>query len=161
MNMQEAADRADSIFDTTFSAIKPAVQWTHTYSVPGDCYVDRERSVMTIISAQRRSSFLGVVERHWKSAGYKFVAASENGLAANFKTQDGFQLQVLIGTNGQAHFQRHHPVCRKIRCCFADQQPKWPGLFKGTTACRQRPLELLVGRSSHFKLIWTSPHLSR
>lgn len=130
MNMQEAADRADSILDKTFSDIKPAVQWTHTYSMPGDCYVDRERSVMTIISAQRRNSFLGVVERHWKSAGYKFVAASENGLAANFKTQDGFQLQVLIGTNGQAHFNVTTPCVEKSDVASPTSSPNGPDYSK-------------------------------
>ncbi|MFD9280834.1 hypothetical protein ACFWD7_26610 [Streptomyces mirabilis] len=70
MNMQEAAEQADSILDKTFSAIKPAAQWTHAHSTPGDCFVDRERSVMTIISTERRGSFLGVLERH------KLVATS-------------------------------------------------------------------------------------
>ncbi|GGQ74193.1 hypothetical protein GCM10010280_20790 [Streptomyces pilosus] len=37
MNLQEAADRADDILDETFAAIKPPVQWTHRYSMPGDC----------------------------------------------------------------------------------------------------------------------------
>ncbi|MFJ5103449.1 hypothetical protein [Streptomyces sp. NPDC088554] len=82
MNLQEAADRADRILDEAFVAIKPPVQWTHRYSMPGGCYVDRDRSVMTIISAERRGNFLGVLERHWKSKGYKLVATSPNGLVA-------------------------------------------------------------------------------
>ncbi|MFD6325978.1 hypothetical protein ACFWOL_24635 [Streptomyces sp. NPDC058442] len=113
MDMQEAADRADKILGETLATVKPPVQWTHTYSMPGDCYVDRERSVMTIISEERRGSFLGVLERHWKGKGYDFVAVSEDGLAANFKTQEGFQLQVLIGTNGQAHLSVTTPCVEK------------------------------------------------
>ncbi len=104
MNMQEAADRADALLDGTFAAIKPAVRWTPTFTMPGDCSVDRDRAVMTIISEQRRDAFLGVVERHWKSEGYELVDVSANGLAANFVTEDGFQLQVLVGAQGQAHF---------------------------------------------------------
>ncbi len=103
LNLQEAADRADEILDETFAAIKPPVQWTHRYSMPGDCYVDHDRAVMTIISAERRGSFLGVLERHWKSKGYKLVSTSPNGLVAHFRTQDGFQLEVLIAPSGQAH----------------------------------------------------------
>ncbi|WP_077797011.1 hypothetical protein [Streptomyces sp. JHA26] len=113
MNMQEAADRADAILDKTFAAIKPPVRWTPTFTMPGDCYVDRDRTVMTIISEQRRAAFLGVVERHWKSEGYELVDVSANGLAANFRTKDGFQLQVLVGAHGQAHFSVTTPCVEK------------------------------------------------
>ena len=130
MNMQEAADKADTILDETFAAIKPPVQWTHTYSMPGDCYVDRERSVMTIISTERRGSFLGVLERHWKSKGYKLVATSQNGLAANFKTQDGFQLEVLIGTTGQAHVSVTTPCVEKSEVAPPTSTPNGPDYSK-------------------------------
>ncbi|MFD7060383.1 hypothetical protein [Streptomyces sp. NPDC059906] len=113
MNMQEAADRADDILDRTFAAIKPAVQWTPTYTVPADCYVDRDRTVMTIISGERRAAFLGVVERYWKSQGYELVDVSANGLAANFKTKNEFQLQVLVGARGQTHFSVTTPCVEK------------------------------------------------
>ncbi|GHD60005.1 hypothetical protein GCM10010317_051570 [Streptomyces mirabilis] len=129
MNMQEAAEQDDSILDRTFSAIKPAVQWTHTHSMPGDCHVDRDRSVMTIISTER-SRFLGVLERHWKSKGYKFVAASQNGLAANFKTQDGFQLEVLIGTTGQAHPSVTTPCVEESEVAPPTSKPNGPDCSK-------------------------------
>lgn len=130
MNMQEAADWADNILDETLAAVKPPVQWAHTYSMPGDCYVDRERSIMTIISEERRGSFLGVLERHWKGKGYNFVAASENGLAANFKTQDGFQLQVLIGANGQAHLSVTTPCVEKSEVASPTSKPNGPDYSK-------------------------------
>lgn len=130
MNMQEAADRADTILDETFASIKPPVQWTHRYSMPGDCYVDRERSVMTIISAERRGGFLGVLERHWKSKGYKLVATSPNGLAANFETQDGFQLEVLIGTTGQAHVSVTTPCVEKSEVAPPTSKPNGPDYSK-------------------------------
>ncbi len=128
--MQEAADKADAILDETLAAIKPPVQWTHTYSMPGDCYVDRDRSVMTIISAERRRSFLGVLERHWKGKGYKLVAASQNGLAANFETQDDFQLEVLIGTNGQAHLSVTTPCVEKSAVAPPTSKPNGPDYSK-------------------------------
>lgn len=130
MNMQEAADRADAILDETLKAVKPPVQWTHTYSMPGDCYVDRDRSVMTIISTERRSSFLGVLERHWKSKGYKIVATSQNGLAANFETQDGFQLEVLIAPNGQAHLSVTTPCVEKSEVAQPTSKPNGPDYSK-------------------------------
>ncbi|MDX3568754.1 hypothetical protein [Streptomyces sp. ID05-47C] len=130
MNLQEAADEADTILDEAFAAIKPAVQWTHRYSMPGDCYVDRDRAVMTIISAERRGSFLGVLERHWKSKGYKLVATSPNGLVAHFKTQDDFQLEVLIGPNGQAHLSVTTPCVDKSDVAQPTSKPNGPDYSK-------------------------------
>ncbi|WP_307853988.1 hypothetical protein [Streptomyces tagetis] len=126
MNLQEAADKADGILDEAFAAIKPPVQWTHRYSMPGDCYVDRDRAVMTVISAERRGSFLGVLERHWKSKGYSLVATSPNGLAAHFKTEDGFQLEVLIGPNGQAHLSVTTPCVEKSEVAQPTSRPSGP-----------------------------------
>ncbi|MEU7338950.1 hypothetical protein [Streptomyces sp. NPDC007074] len=130
MNMQEAAGAADGILDQTLAAIRPPVQWTHTYSAPGDCYVDRDRSVMTVISAERRGSFLGLVERHWKSKGYRLVATSRNGLAANFETQDGFQLEVLIGPNDQAHLSVTTPCVEKSEVAPPTSKPNGPDYSK-------------------------------
>jgi hypothetical protein len=130
MNLQEVADRADKILDEAFAAIKPPVEWTHRYSMPGDCYVDRDRAVMTIISAERRGSFLGVLERHWKSKGYKFVATSPNGLVAHFKTQDGFQLEVLIGPNGQAHLSVTTPCVKESEVAQPTSKPNGPDYSK-------------------------------
>lgn len=130
MNLQEAADRADKILDGTFAAIKPPVQWTHLYSMPGDCYVDRDRSVMTIISTERRGSFLGVIERYWKAKGYKLVSTSPNGLLANFMTQDGFQLEVLIAPNGQAHLGVTTPCVEKSDVTQPTSKPNGPDYSK-------------------------------
>ncbi|MET8830818.1 hypothetical protein ABZX40_35260 [Streptomyces sp. NPDC004610] len=126
MNLQEAADRADTMLDEAFAAIKPPVQWTHLYSMPGDCYVDRDRSVMTVISAERRGAFLGVLERHWKSKGYELVATSPNGLTAHFRTQDGFQLEVLIAPNGQAHLSITTPCVDKSDVAQPTSTPNGP-----------------------------------
>lgn len=126
MNLQEAADRADAILDETFAAIKPPVQWTHRYSMPGDCYVDRDRAVMTIISAERRGSFLGLLDRHWKGKGYKLVSTSPNGLAAHFVTQDGFQLEILIAPNGQAHLSVTTPCVEESDVAQPTSKPNGP-----------------------------------
>ena len=130
MNLQEAADRADKILDEAFAAIKPPVEWTHRYSMPGGCYVDRDRAVMTIISAERRGWFLGVLERHLNNTGYTLVATSPTGLVAHFKTQDGFQLEVLIGPNGQAHLSITTPCVEKSDVAQPTSKPNGPDYSK-------------------------------
>ncbi|MGW0788551.1 hypothetical protein ACWD04_09890 [Streptomyces sp. NPDC002911] len=115
MNMQEAADRADAILDTTFAGIKPAVEWVHGQSTEGSCDVSRRRSVLTVISDQRRGGFLGVVERGWKKAGYRQlgVNASVESPATYFETEDGFRVRLLIGGGGQAFFEVATPCVEK------------------------------------------------
>ncbi|MFJ2266039.1 hypothetical protein ACIOHO_06565 [Streptomyces sp. NPDC087849] len=106
MNMQEAAVRADEILDGTFAAIKPPVHWTHDESVEGGCDVQRSRAVMTIISEERRGSFLGIIERYWESQGYKQLAVNNSkSPAIYYRTPDGFNVRVLVGSNGQAFFE--------------------------------------------------------
>ncbi|MEV1038514.1 MULTISPECIES: hypothetical protein [unclassified Streptomyces] len=106
MNMQEAAMRADEILDGTFAAIKPSVHWTHDESIEGVCDVQRSRAVMTIVSEERRGSFLGVIERYWKSQGYEQLAVNKSkSPAMYYRTPDGFNVRVLIGSNGQAFFE--------------------------------------------------------
>ncbi|MFJ2129973.1 hypothetical protein ACIOMQ_03470 [Streptomyces sp. NPDC087845] len=106
MNMQEAAVRADEILDGTFAAIKPPVHWTHGQSTEGGCDVQRRRAVMTIISEERRGSFLGLIERYWESQGYKQLAVNNSkSPAIYYRTPDGFNVRVLVGSNGQAFFE--------------------------------------------------------
>ncbi|MEV3874133.1 hypothetical protein [Streptomyces sp. NPDC049906] len=107
MNMQEAADRADAILDGTLAAVKPAVSWTHGETSEGDCDLSRRRAVMTVISEERRGSFLGVVERHWKSEGFSplGVNASRELPATYFETPDDFRVRLRFGGNGQAFFE--------------------------------------------------------
>ncbi|MFJ6698576.1 hypothetical protein ACIQM4_21225 [Streptomyces sp. NPDC091272] len=106
MNMQQAAERADSILDETFAAIKPPVNWTHGQSTEGSCDVSRRRQVMTIISPERRGSFFGVVERHWKDQGYRHLSSNNSKIPATyFETQDGFRVRLLVGLQGHASFE--------------------------------------------------------
>ncbi|MFE9677804.1 hypothetical protein ACFYO5_27405 [Streptomyces sp. NPDC006259] len=115
MNMQEAAEHADKMLDATLAAIKPAVHWTHGETTAGSCDVSRRRAVMTIISTERRGSFLGVVERHWKAEGYRQLGAnrSTNSPATYFETPDHFRVRLLIGGNGQAFFEVATPCVAK------------------------------------------------
>ncbi|MER5845142.1 hypothetical protein [Streptomyces prasinus] len=115
MNMQEAAERADRILDGTLGAIVPAVHWTHGESTEGSCDVSRRRAVMTIISPERRGSFLGVVERHWKAEGYRQLGVNQSAKspATYFETLDEFRVRLLIGGNGQAFFEVATPCVAK------------------------------------------------
>ncbi|MFI8963726.1 hypothetical protein ACIGO8_16615 [Streptomyces sp. NPDC053493] len=126
MNMQQAAERADQILDETMAAIVPPVQWTHRQTMPGNCSTDRARTVMTIISEQRRSAFLGLVDRHWRSKGYAFRATSVDKLSAHYLTPDGFQLEVLIGWKGQAHFEITTPCVDKSEVLPPTTPPNGP-----------------------------------
>ncbi|WP_198533732.1 hypothetical protein [Streptomyces odonnellii] len=107
MNMQEAAERADSILDATFGAIRPEVRWTHGETTTGSCDLSRRRAVMTVISEQRRGGFLGVVERFWRKSGYEITSVNTNREfpAIYARSPDGFGLRLSIAGKGQAFFE--------------------------------------------------------
>ncbi|WP_256104068.1 hypothetical protein [Streptomyces sp. ODS05-4] len=62
------------------------------------------RFVVTIVSAERRGAFLGVVEHHWKSAHYKITSVRDNKEApAIYASGPGdFRLSLAFGDKGQA-----------------------------------------------------------
>lgn len=125
MNMQEAADRADRILDETFSGIRPSVEWVHGESTEGGCDVSRRRAVVTVISDERRGSFLGVVEREWQKAGYRQIGmnASVKSPATYFETPDGFRVRLLIGGRGQAFFEVATPCVERSSVSKPTPQP--------------------------------------
>ncbi|MFD5034400.1 hypothetical protein ACFWM0_28920 [Streptomyces sp. NPDC058405] len=107
MDMQEAANRADSILDGTLDAIKPEVKWTHGETTAGSCDLSRRRTVMTVISEQRRGAFLGVIDRLWRKSGYEITSVNSNKEfpAIYAKSSDGFGMSLSIGGKGQAFFE--------------------------------------------------------
>ncbi|MFC8591013.1 hypothetical protein [Streptomyces atroolivaceus] len=111
MNMQEAATRADVILDDVFDEIRPEVRWTHGPTTTGSCDVTRRRAVMTIVSAERRGNFLGVVERAWRSSGYRMKSINNDpDVPAIFaQTQDGFGVSLIVGGEGQVFFEVDTP----------------------------------------------------
>lgn len=115
MNMQEAAERADTLLIDTINSIKPPVMWAYGISTDGGCEVSRRISVTTVISPERRGSFLGVVERQWETSGFthRGTNKSEKTPATYFLTPDGFQIRVLFGYQGQAHFEVATPCVEK------------------------------------------------
>ncbi|MDQ0789564.1 hypothetical protein [Streptomyces sp. B3I8] len=107
MNMQEAADRADALLADTMDAIKPPVDWVHGLSSDLSCSVSRRVAVTTVISNERRGSFLGIVERHWKKKGFTHRGSnnSKSSPATYFLTSDNFQIRLRFGYQGQAQFE--------------------------------------------------------
>ncbi len=124
ITMQQAADRADEMLNVTLGAIKPAVQWTHSGTSLGSCDVSRSRTVMTVISEERRGNFLGVVQRFWEKSGYqiKSVNKSKTFPAIFAQSPDGFGISLLVGGAGQVAFEVDSPCVKPSK--VAD--PKTP-----------------------------------
>ncbi|MFB8119205.1 MULTISPECIES: hypothetical protein [unclassified Streptomyces] len=111
MDMQQAAERADRILDGLLSEIDPEVKWTHDTTSIGSCDVTRRRAVMTIISSDRRGSFLGVVDRYWRKSGYRMKSINNDpDVPAMFaRTKDGFGVSLIVGGEGQVFFEVDTP----------------------------------------------------
>ncbi|WP_206189332.1 hypothetical protein [Streptomyces prasinus] len=114
ITMQQAGERADSMLDATLKAIKPEVKWTHSGTSEGSCDVSRSRTVMTIISKERRGNFLGVVQRFWEKSGYmiKSVNKSEKFPAIFAQSSDGFGISLVVGGAGQVAFEVDSPCVK-------------------------------------------------
>ncbi|MFE6702258.1 hypothetical protein [Streptomyces sp. NPDC057718] len=114
MDMQEAAERADEMLDSVLAEIEPSVRWVHGPTTTGSCTVTRRRTVMTVVSPQRRGSFLGVVDRFWRKDGYRVTAINSHvdAPAIFVRTQDGFQVSLTVADKGQVHFTVDSPCVR-------------------------------------------------
>ncbi|GGZ09271.1 hypothetical protein CP967_15815 [Streptomyces nitrosporeus] len=111
MNMQQAADRADGILDHLLAEIRPEVRWVHGPTTTGGCDVTRRRAVMTVVSAERRGNFLGLVERSWRASGYRFESVNNDpeAPAVFARTEDGFGVGLVVGGEGQVFFEVDSP----------------------------------------------------
>ncbi|MCT7355117.1 hypothetical protein N4P33_23615 [Streptomyces sp. 15-116A] len=139
VNMQEAGDRAEQILDGTLAGIKPAVEARRGPSSDPICTdfkgdgtgtgsVTRRRYVMTIISDERRGSFLGVVERQWKKKGYEITTVREHKeMPAIFaSTPEGFRISLEFGYKGQAFLDATSPCVAESRVTEAPREPLDP-----------------------------------
>ncbi|MFD3610551.1 hypothetical protein ACFWXA_21160 [Streptomyces atroolivaceus] len=111
VNMQEAAEQSDGILDNVLHAIQPQVRWTHGPTTAGSCEVSRRRTIMTVISAERRGSFLGLVDRHLRRSGYQLDALnSDTDFPAIYaRTEDGYKVSLRFGGEGQAFLRVDSP----------------------------------------------------
>ncbi|MFJ7065061.1 hypothetical protein [Streptomyces sp. NPDC101115] len=128
MNMQEAADRADAMLDATMKSVAPEIVWVHDTTTARSCDLSRRRTVMTLISEQRRGNFLGVVQRHWEESDYriKSVRPDKEMPAVYAVSSDGFQIRVLIGHKGQAFFEVVTPCVEKSEVAEPTSKPNGP-----------------------------------
>lgn len=128
MDMQEAAEHADGILDAVFAEIRPGVQWTHGPTTAGVCDVTRRRVVMTIVSAERRGSLLGLVDRFWRRSHYRIKAVNDDPeVPAIFaQTQDGFGVSLIVGAAGQFFFEVDSPCVRQAEVADPVAKPSGP-----------------------------------
>lgn len=128
MNMQQAAERADGILDAVFDAIEPKVQWAHGPTTTGSCDLTRRRTVMTVVSAERRGGFLGVVDRFWRTSGYRFKAINNDvDVPAIFaQTRDGFGVSLIVGGEGQVFFEVDSPCVEESPVAESTTPPNGP-----------------------------------
>ncbi|MGV4891342.1 hypothetical protein ACSR0Z_33105 [Streptomyces viridosporus] len=126
MNMQEAAEHADAMLDAVLESIKPEVQWTHDETTTTSCDLIRRRTVMTIISKERRGSFLGLVERFWEKSGYEITAVNKSTKfpAVYAEDSDGFTISLSIGDQGQAFFEAATPCVEESAVADPTSSPK-------------------------------------
>lgn len=139
MNMQEAGDQAEQMLDRIFGAIKPSVETQRGPSSDSICpdfkndstgtgSIIRRRHVMTIISDERRGSFLGVVQRHWQKDGYEITAVrKDKENPAIFATgPEGFRFSLEFGYKGQAHFSVASPCVTESEVTEPPREPLDP-----------------------------------
>ncbi|MFG3141563.1 hypothetical protein ACGFZA_35775 [Streptomyces sp. NPDC048211] len=127
MDMQAAADHADGIMDATLASIEPSVQWAHGPTTTGSCDVTRRRSVMTVVSDERRGSFLGLVERVWRKRDYRIkgVNNDRDSPAIYAQTRSGFGVSLIFG-GGQAFFEVDSPCVEESEVAESTSAPNGP-----------------------------------
>ncbi|MGW2087883.1 hypothetical protein [Streptomyces sp. NPDC001880] len=132
MDMQDAADRADSMLDAVLKKIDPEVQWAHGPTTKGSCDVTRRRTVMTIVSPDRRQSFLDQVEQFWRASDYRIKAKNNDTEfpAVYAVTKDGFGISVSIRAKGQAFFEADTPCVKESKVADSESKPNGPA-YKG------------------------------
>ncbi|MDJ1645074.1 hypothetical protein P5W92_32380 [Streptomyces sp. J15] len=125
MDMQDAAERADEMLDRVLAEIDPSVRWVHGPTTTGGCTVTRRRTVMTVVSPQRRGSLLGVVDRFWRKSGYRVTAINSHvdAPAIFVRTRDGFQVSLTVADKGQVHFDVDSPCVRHSEVADSTSQP--------------------------------------
>ncbi|WP_405685889.1 hypothetical protein [Streptomyces sp. NBC_00057] len=128
MDMQEAAERSDGMLDAVLKEISPEVQWAHGPTTTGSCDVTRRRTVMTIVSAERRQSFLDQVEKFWRKSDYRIKAKNNDKEfpAVYAQTKAGFGISVSFRGNGQAFFEADSPCVKESKVADSTSEPNGP-----------------------------------
>ncbi|TXS57916.1 hypothetical protein EAO77_14735 [Streptomyces sp. t39] len=139
-NMQQAGDLAEKLLDSTIASVSPSVEARQGPSsnpictdfkndATGTGQVKRGRYIVTVISAERRGSFMGVIERYWKKEGYEITAVRphKERPAIFARTPEGFQLTAKIGHAGQAFFNVASPCVTESEVTVPPRPTPTPG----------------------------------
>ncbi|MGW2178166.1 hypothetical protein ACWCXX_08785 [Streptomyces sp. NPDC001732] len=132
MNMQEAAEKSDGMLDAVLKKIDPEVQWAHGPTTKGSCDVTRRRTVMTIVSADRRQDFLDQVEKFWRESDYRIKAKNVDEVfpAVYAQSKDGFGISVSVRAKGQVFFEADSPCVKESKVAESASRPNGPE-YKG------------------------------
>ncbi|MCX4675458.1 hypothetical protein OG413_09010 [Streptomyces sp. NBC_01433] len=128
MNMQEAAEQSDKMLDAVLDGIDPEVEWAHGPTTTRACGVTRRRTVMTIVSADRREMFLDRVETFWRDNDYRIKAVNADKVfpAVYAVTKSGFGISVSIRGKGQAFFEADSPCVKESKVADPTAEPNGP-----------------------------------
>ncbi|MFE1481969.1 hypothetical protein [Streptomyces sp. WY228] len=128
MDMQEAAERSDAMLDAVLKGIDPDVQWAHGPTTTRSCGVTRRRVVMTVVSADRRQTFLDRAETFWRTNDYRIKAVNkdEKFPAVYAVTEKGFGVSVSFRGKGQAFFEADSPCVKESKVADPTAEPNGP-----------------------------------
>ncbi|MEU6504448.1 hypothetical protein ABZ895_33435 [Streptomyces californicus] len=128
MDMQEAAERADAMLDAVLKGIDPDVRWAHGPTTTRACGVTRRRAVMTVVSPERRQTFLDRAETFWRKNDYRIKAVNKDDKfpAVYAVTRSGFGVSVSFRGKGQAFLEADTPCVKESKVAAPASEPNGP-----------------------------------
>ncbi|MFI1786777.1 hypothetical protein [Streptomyces rubiginosohelvolus] len=128
VDMQEAAEQSDAMLDAVLAGIDPDVQWAHGPTTTRACGVTRRRTVMTIVSPERRQTFLDRAENFWRKNDYRIKAVNkdEKFPAVYAVTRSGFGVSVSFRGKGQAFLEADSPCVKESEVADPTTEPNGP-----------------------------------
>ncbi|MFH8373704.1 hypothetical protein [Streptomyces cyaneofuscatus] len=128
MDMQEAAERSDAMLDSVLKAVDPDLQWAHGPTTTRACGVTRRRAVMTVVSADRRQTFLDRAEAFWRKSDYRIKAVNKDEVfpAVYAVTEAGFGVSVSFRGKGQAFLEADSPCVKESKVAPPAAEPNGP-----------------------------------
>ncbi|MET8885435.1 hypothetical protein [Streptomyces rubiginosohelvolus] len=128
VDMQEAAEQSDAMLDAVLKGIDPDVQWAHGPTTTRACGVTRRRTVMTIVSPERRQTFLDRAENFWRKNDYRIKAVNkdEKFPAVYAVTRSGFGVSVSFRGKGQAFLEADSPCVKESEVADPTTEPNGP-----------------------------------
>ncbi|MFJ4965905.1 hypothetical protein ACIP6P_26265 [Streptomyces sp. NPDC088729] len=128
MDMREAAERSDAMLDAVLKSIDPDVRWAHGPTTTRACGVTRRRAVMTVVSPDRRQTFLDRAEKFWRENDYRIKAVNKDEVfpAVYAVTKSGFGVSVTFRGKGQAFLEADSPCVKESKVAPPASEPNGP-----------------------------------